>query len=131
MIVSKKSHQNLSKYNQFVLKNKIWTYKKEGWFLVKKGKIQVIIYMIMLIRFSERIFMPSRYTGYVYDYAHSFFGKDFIPSRYTAIIFISRCVIFTEETNVTESNISCSLIVDLFPRPFQCTQSNHFQILFN
>ena len=33
--------------------------------------------MIMLTISSERNFIPMRYTGYIYDYAHSFFEKDF------------------------------------------------------
>ena len=32
--------------------------------------------MSMLTRFSERIFNQSRYTDYIYEYAHSFLGKD-------------------------------------------------------
>ena len=31
-------------------------------FLVEKGEIQVILFMIMLTRSSERIFNPMRYT---------------------------------------------------------------------
>ena len=66
MIASKKSLHNLSDYIQFSLKN-----------------IQVNKKQIMLTRSSERIFHPMRYTGYIYDYAHSFFGDDFNPMRYT------------------------------------------------
>ena len=51
---------------------------KLGLFLVKKWEIQVIIAIIMLTRSSEIFFNPGRHTGYYnYDYAHSFFGKDF------------------------------------------------------
>ena len=32
-------------------------------FLMKKWKIQVIVFMIKLFRSSERIFFPMRYTG--------------------------------------------------------------------
>ena len=34
---------------------------------------------IELARYSESIFNLSRYTGYNYNYAHSFFGKNFNP----------------------------------------------------
>ena len=49
---------------------------REGIISSEKWEIQVIITMIMLTRSSERIFSPSRYTGYNYDYAHSLFGND-------------------------------------------------------
>ena len=63
MIVSEKSHQNLSDYNQFLFK--IWfTHNIKKWlFLVKKWEIQVIVTIIMLTRSLENIFNPSRYTG--------------------------------------------------------------------
>ena len=51
MIVSEKSHKNLSDYIQFLFKKKF--------ILIKKQIIS-----------SEKI-------RYMYDYAHSFFGKDF------------------------------------------------------
>ena len=54
MIVSKKSHPNLSDYIQFLFKN--------DWNLIKKGIVS-----------SEEI----RNSGnYIYDYAYSFFGED-------------------------------------------------------
>ena len=72
MIVSEKSHQNLSDNIQFLFKKKIEFIKKQEWFLVKKLEIQVIISTIMLIRSSERIFNPSRYTGiYIYIYIYA------------------------------------------------------------
>ena len=53
--IGKKTHQNLSDYIQFLLRKKIE--------FSKKGIIS-----------SEQI----RNSGnYIYDYAHSFFGKDF------------------------------------------------------
>ena len=36
---------------------------KNRFFLVRKGKIHVIAFMIMLTRFSERIFNTTRYAG--------------------------------------------------------------------
>ena len=51
MIASEKSHQNLSDYNQYLF---------EFFF-----EIQIILFLIMLTRFSERIFDPMRYTGLV------------------------------------------------------------------
>ena len=55
MIVSEKSHQNLSVYTQFVLKKDLN--------LIKKGIIS-----------SENM----RNTGnHIYDYDHSIFGEDF------------------------------------------------------
>jgi len=67
MIVSENSsHQNLSDYIQFLFKKKIGSDKKKGLFLVKKGEIQVIITVIMLIPSLERIFNPSRYTGIIF-----------------------------------------------------------------
>ena len=44
---------------------------------MEKWKIHVIEFMFMLTRSSERIFNPMRYTGCIYDYAHSFFGEDY------------------------------------------------------
>ena len=43
---------------------------------MNKWEIQLII-MIMLTRSLERIFNLMRYTGYIYDYAQSFFEEDF------------------------------------------------------
>ena len=55
MIVSEKSHQNLSDYIQFLFKKR--------YDLMKKGIIS-----------TEKM----RNSGnYIYDYAHSFFEKDF------------------------------------------------------
>ena len=44
---------------------------------MKKREIQVIVFMIMLSRSLERILDTMCYAGYIYDYAHSFFGEDF------------------------------------------------------
>ena len=55
MILSEKTHQNLSEYSQFLFKKKLN--------LVKKDIIS-----------SEKIRNSGNYN---YDYAHSFFGKDF------------------------------------------------------
>ena len=44
--------------------------------MVKKSEIQVIIYMIMLPRYSERILNTSRYNGLIY-----FLGKNPKESR--------------------------------------------------
>ena len=38
---------------------------KNRFFLVKKLEIQVIVFMTMLTRSSERIFNPMRYTGII------------------------------------------------------------------
>ena len=66
MIVSEKSHQNLSDCNQFILrKNDLKFIKKNRFFLAKKSEIQVIEFMIMLNHSSERIFNPSHYIGVV------------------------------------------------------------------
>ena len=43
-------------------------YSNKDFKLIKKWKIQVIITKIMLTGFSERIYNPMRYTGYIYDY---------------------------------------------------------------
>ena len=61
-IVSEKLHQNLSDYFQFRLKKK----RNSGNDNYNYAP-----------RYSERIFNPSRYAGYIHDYAHSFFGEDF------------------------------------------------------
>ena len=37
----------------------------------------MVLFMIMLSGSPERIFNPMHYTGCIYDYAHSFFGKNF------------------------------------------------------
>ena len=56
MIVSEKSHQNLSDYIQFLFKKRFEVDKKKGLFLVKK----------------------MRNSGnYIQVYAHSFFGEEF------------------------------------------------------
>ena len=62
MIVSEKSHQNLTDYIQFLFKKR-YGFNINKLFLMKKSEIQVIISMIWLTRSSERIFNPSRYTG--------------------------------------------------------------------
>ena len=43
----------------------------------KKWEIQVILFMIMPSRSSAMIFNQSGYTGCIYNYAHSLFGKEF------------------------------------------------------
>ena len=73
MIVSEKSHQNIFSF-YFKKLNKI----KKG--IISNEKMihsANYIHMIMFTRSSVRIFNPTRYTGYIYDYTHSFFGKDF------------------------------------------------------
>ena len=65
MIVSEKWHQNLYDYIQFLFKKR-FKVDKNRLFLVKKWDIQIIIFVIMLTRFSERIFIPMRYTGNKY-----------------------------------------------------------------
>ena len=45
MLVSKKSHQNLSDYIQFLFKKRLEFNKERGLFLVKIWEIQVIIYI--------------------------------------------------------------------------------------
>jgi len=62
MIASEKSHQNLSDYNQFLFE-KSFEIDKNQIFLSKKLEIQVIAFIIMLTRSSQRIFNPMRYTG--------------------------------------------------------------------
>ena len=69
MIASKKLHQNLSDYNQFLSQKKIQVNKKQI-LSVKKLEIQVIVFIIMLTRFSERIFNPMRYTGQIYIFSY-------------------------------------------------------------
>ena len=53
-----KIYQNRSSFLKKYLKS-----LKNRFFLVKKLKIQVIIFIIMLIRFSEKIFNQIRYTA--------------------------------------------------------------------
>ena len=65
IIASEKLHENLSNYNQFLLKKKKFEVKKR-YFLVKKLEIKVIVFMIMLTHSSERIFNTMRYTGCIY-----------------------------------------------------------------
>ena len=62
MIASEKPHQNLSDFNQFLFKE-IFAVNKKQIFQVKNREIQVIVYMIMLICSSEKIFNPMLYTG--------------------------------------------------------------------
>ena len=73
MIASAKSYQNLSDYNQFLLK-KIQVDKKQI-FSSEKWEIQVMVFIIMHARFSERNFNPMRYAVYldVYIYMDIFF----------------------------------------------------------
>ena len=65
MIVSKKSHQNLSDYIQQFLFKKRFKVDKKQIFLDENWEIQVIAFMNMLTRFSDRIFNPMCYTGYI------------------------------------------------------------------
>ena len=62
MIISEKSHQNLSDYNQFLFKKR-FEFDKKQIFSSEKWEIQVIVFMIMLTRSSKRSFNPMRYTG--------------------------------------------------------------------
>ena len=57
IFASEKSHQDQSDYSQFLF-NKIFKVNKNIFFLVKKIEIQVIVFMIMFTRSSERIFNP-------------------------------------------------------------------------
>ena len=60
MIASEKSHRNRKKDLKLI---------KNAFFLVKNQIIQVIVFMIMFTRPSERIFNPMSYTGnnlYIY-----------------------------------------------------------------
>ena len=59
---SEKSHQNLSDYNQLLVKKRFEVNKKH-------------------IFSSEKI----RNSG-IYDYAHAFFGEYFNPMRYTGLV---------------------------------------------
>ena len=63
MITSEKSHQNLSDYNQFLLKKRFEVDTKTNFLYWKNREIQVMIFMIKFTRSSERIFNPMRYTG--------------------------------------------------------------------
>ena len=67
MIVSEKSHQNLSDYFQLFLNKRFEFNIKKRLILVKKLEIQVIISMLMLTRSLGRIFNSSRYTGIIYQ----------------------------------------------------------------
>ena len=53
-----KSHQNLSEYNQFLLKKR---FEVDGEKMRNSGNF----FTIMLTRSSERIFYPMRYTGLI------------------------------------------------------------------
>ena len=57
-----KIHSNPSDYNQILFKKK-FEVNKNRFLLEKKREIQIIVFMIVLTRFSERIFYPMRYTG--------------------------------------------------------------------
>ena len=63
MIVSEKSHQNLSEYIQFLINKHLYSIKKRTISSEKMRNSGNYNYMIMLTRSSERIFNPSRYTG--------------------------------------------------------------------
>ena len=64
MIVSEKSHQNLSDYFQLFLNKRFEFNIKKRLILVKKLEIQVIISMIMLTHSSKWICNPMRcFTG--------------------------------------------------------------------
>ena len=60
MIVSEKSHEN---YTISFYSKQDFKLIQNRFFRVKKLEIQVIVFMIMLTRSSERIFYPMRYTG--------------------------------------------------------------------
>ena len=62
MIVSEKSPRNLSDYIQFLFKI-FFNLIKKGTISSEKLEIQLIMTIIMLTRFSERIFNPSRYSS--------------------------------------------------------------------
>ena len=61
MIGLVKSHLNLSDYSQFIFKKGCEVNKKNR-FIIARKKMQVIIFMIIVTRSSERIFIPMRYT---------------------------------------------------------------------
>ena len=65
MIASEMSYQNLSGYYQFLFKKRFKVYKKQIYSSVKIRISVNFIYMVMLNRFSERIFNPSCYIGVV------------------------------------------------------------------
>ena len=58
----KKKHRNLSDYNQFLFKERFEVNRKQI-FLVKKWEIHVIVFMILLSRYSEEIYNAMRCTG--------------------------------------------------------------------
>ena len=60
MITSEKSHQNLSDYNQFLLRKRFEVNKKQ---IFSTETIRMIVYMIMLTRSMERVSYPMHYTG--------------------------------------------------------------------
>ena len=66
MIASEKSHSNLSDYNELLLKKKDLKLIKNRYSLAKKSETQVIVFMIMLTRSSEKIFDSMRYTGILF-----------------------------------------------------------------
>ena len=71
MISSEKSNQNLSDYNKFLFKKRFEVNKKQIFSSEKIRKIQVIVFVIMLTHYSERIFNQMRYTSmdiYIYWY---------------------------------------------------------------
>ena len=68
MIALKNSHQHLSDCNQFLFKKRIEFYKNNNKMKFSSEKIRnsIIVFMIMLTRYSERIFNPIRYTGKIF-----------------------------------------------------------------
>ena len=57
--IGKKTHQNLSDYKEFLIIFFLC-------FSSEKREIQIIVFIIMLTRSSERIFHPMRCTGIIY-----------------------------------------------------------------
>ena len=69
IFASEKPHQNLSDYNQLLIKTNFRLIKKQ-------------------IFSSEKL----RNSGNcIYDYAHSFYGEDFNPMRYTGYKIMKYC----------------------------------------
>ena len=77
MIPSEKPHQNLCENNLFLFKKRFEVIKNK-FIQVKKLEIQVIVFIIMLTRSSERILNPMRYAGLIYTVV-----SHYIYSRYS------------------------------------------------
>ena len=63
MIESEKITSKYIRVQPVFIQKKICYYKKQIFSGEKIREIQVILLMIMLTRYSERIFNPMRYTG--------------------------------------------------------------------